>query len=55
MKPLNCFEQIIRMPDKAVKFDLGLRMVKRVIAYGVKPTVTSLAMCLGLDILHTCP
>ena len=28
MKPLNYFEQIIRMPNKADKFDLRLRMVK---------------------------
>ena len=38
MKPLNYFEQIIRMPNKADKFDLRLRMVKYAVVYGVKPT-----------------
>ena len=37
MKPLNYFEQIIRMPNKADKFDLRLRMVKHAVVYGVKP------------------
>ena len=38
MKPLNYLEQIIRMPNKADKFDLRLRMVKSAIANGIKPT-----------------
>lgn len=38
VKPLSYFEQMIRMPNKADKFDLRLRMVKHAIAYGVKPT-----------------
>ena len=38
MKPLNYFEQIRKMPNKADKFDLRLRIVKHAIAYGVKPT-----------------
>jgi len=37
-KPLSYFEQIIRMPDKADKFDLRLRMVRHALVYGVKPT-----------------
>ena len=38
MKPLNYFEQITKMPNKADKFDLRLRMIKHVIRYGIKPT-----------------
>ena len=38
MKPLNYLEQIIRMPNKADKFDLRLRMVKSALANGIKPT-----------------
>ena len=38
MKPLNYFEQITKMPNKADKFDLRLRMVKHTIRYGIKPT-----------------
>jgi hypothetical protein len=38
MKPLNYFEQIIRMPNKADKYDLRLRMIKHALTYGVKPT-----------------
>ena len=38
MKPLNYYEQIVRMNDKADKFDLRLRMVKHALFYGVKPT-----------------
>jgi len=38
MKPLNYFQQIIRMPNKADKFDLRLRMVKHALVYGIKPT-----------------
>ena len=38
MHPLTYFEQIIKMPNKADKFDLRLRMVKHALAYGVKPT-----------------
>ncbi len=38
MKPLTYYEQIIKMPNKADKFDLRLRMVKHAIANGVKPT-----------------
>ena len=38
MKPLTYFEQIIKMPNKADKFDLRLRMVKSAIAVGIKPT-----------------
>ena len=40
MKPLTYFEQIRKMPNKADKFDLRLRIVKHAIAYGVKPTAT---------------
>jgi len=38
LKPLNYYEQIVRMNGKADKFDLRLRMVKHALAYGVKPT-----------------
>jgi transposase-like protein len=38
MKPLTYFEQIRKMPNKADKFDLRLRIVRHAIAYGVKPT-----------------
>jgi transposase len=38
MDPLNYFEQIIRMPDKADKFELRLRMVNCAMVIGVKPT-----------------
>jgi len=38
MNPLNYFEQIIRMPDKADKFELRLRMVNCAMVNGVKPT-----------------
>jgi transposase-like protein len=37
MKPLTYFEQIIKMPNKADKFDLGLRMVKHALIHGVEP------------------
>jgi len=37
VKPLSYFEQVIKMPNKADKFDLRLRMVKHAIKYGVKP------------------
>ena len=38
MDPLTYREQIIKMPDKADKFDLRLRIIKSVQAIGVKPT-----------------
>jgi len=38
MKPLTYFEQIIKMPNKADKFDLRLRVVKHAITSGIKPT-----------------
>ena len=38
MKPLNYFEQITKMPNKADKFDLRLRMVKSAIANETRPT-----------------
>jgi transposase-like protein len=38
MKPLNYFEQIIKMPNESDKFDLRLRIVKSAISIGVKPT-----------------
>ena len=38
MKPLNYYEQIIRMKRKADKFDLRLRIVKHALVYGIKPT-----------------
>lgn len=38
MHPLTYYEQIIKMPNKADKFDLRLRIVKSVAAIGVKPT-----------------
>ena len=37
MKPFNYVEQIIRMKNKADKFDLRLRIVKAALANGVKP------------------
>ena len=37
MKPLAFGEQIIRMKNKADKFDLRLRLVQHAVAYGVKP------------------
>jgi len=43
MKPLSYYEQIIKMPDKADKFDLRLRMVKHAQAFGVKPTARAFA------------
>jgi transposase-like protein len=38
MNPLTYWEQIIKMPDKADKFDLRLRIIKSVRTIGVKPT-----------------
>ena len=38
MNPLVYYEQIIKMPNKADKFDLRLRIIKHALAYGVKPT-----------------
>lgn len=38
MKPLTYFEQIVKMPNKADKFDLRLRIVKNAVANGIKPT-----------------
>jgi transposase-like protein len=38
MKPLSYYQQIVRMPNRADKFDLRLRKVKHALAYGVKPT-----------------
>jgi len=38
MHPLTYYEQIIKMPNKADKFDLRLRIVKSAAAIGVKPT-----------------
>jgi transposase len=38
MNPLTYWEQIIKMPNKADKFDLRLRIIKSVQAIGVKPT-----------------
>jgi transposase len=38
MNPLVYYEQIIKMPNKADKFDLRLRIIKHAFAYGVKPT-----------------
>lgn len=38
MKPLTYYEQIIKMPNKADKFDLRLRIVKSAISIGIKPT-----------------
>jgi transposase len=40
MFTLTYWEQIIRMPNKADKFDLRLRIIKSVKAIGVKPTAT---------------
>ena len=37
MKPFNHIEQIIRMKNKADKYDLRLRIVKAALANGVKP------------------
>jgi transposase-like protein len=36
--PLRDWEQIIKMSNRADKFDLRLRIVKHAMAYGVKPT-----------------
>ena len=38
MKPLTYYEQIIKMPNKADKFDLRLRIVKSAMSLGIKPT-----------------
>ena len=38
MHPLTYYEQIIKMPNKADKFDLRLRIIKHAIANGIKPT-----------------
>jgi len=38
MFTLTYWEQIIKMPDRADKFDLRLRIIKHALAYGVKPT-----------------
>jgi len=38
MQPLTYYEQIIKMPNKADKFDLRLRLIKNAAAIGVKPT-----------------
>jgi len=38
MYPLTYYEQIIKMPNKADKFDLRLRIVKHAQAEGIKPT-----------------
>ena len=38
MQPLTFYEQIIKMPNKADKFDLRLRIVKSAAGIGVKPT-----------------
>jgi len=37
MKPLTYYEQIIKMPNKADKYDLRLRMVKYAKQHGIKP------------------
>lgn len=37
MQPLTYYEQIIKMPDKADKFDLRLRIVKSAMSLGIKP------------------
>jgi len=37
MKPLTYFEQMTKMPNKADKYDLRLRMVKYAIKNGIKP------------------
>ena len=38
MKPLNYYEQITKMPNKADKYDIRLRLVKSAIQNGIKPT-----------------
>jgi transposase len=38
MYPLVYYEQIIKMPNKADKYDLRLRIVKHALAYGIRPT-----------------
>jgi transposase len=38
MQPLTYYEQIIKMPNKADKFDLRLRIVKSAVSIGIKPT-----------------
>jgi transposase len=40
MYPLVYYEQIIKMPNKADKYDLRLRIVKHALACGVKPTAS---------------
>jgi hypothetical protein len=37
MKPFTYYEQIIKMNNKADKYDLRLRMVKYVMVCGIKP------------------
>ncbi len=44
MNPLTYYEHIIKMPNKADKFDLRLRIVKHAIANGVKPTAKLFAV-----------
>jgi transposase len=44
MQPLTYYEQIIKMPDKADKFDLRLRIVKYAISNGIKPTARLFAV-----------
>ena len=38
IKPYTYYEQIVRMKDKAGKYDLRLRMVKYAKQHGIKPT-----------------
>jgi transposase len=38
MKPFTYYQQIIKMTNKADKYDLRLHMVKHAIVYGIKPT-----------------
>jgi len=38
MYPLAYYEQIVKMPNRADKFDLRRRIVKHALVYGVKPT-----------------
>lgn len=40
MFTLTYWEQIIKMPNKADKFDLRLRIIKHALAYGVKTTAS---------------
>ena len=47
VEPLNYFEQVIRMPSKAEKFDLLLRMVK----HAINRTRSSSSHCCSVSLI----